>query len=571
MRKLCRNLLPAYATIVALAMASALVACSDKVAGGVSEETNTVAGLLATPEGRPVASVVVYLSDYETNEVAFVDTTDSEGRFGMPVKNKGKYGISGHSNSLAFYKTFEFKGDSISLEPELKEATDLTGTLTLRPDSDAVGIAVSIPGSIWSTVSDASGKFTLEKVPSGVVPVAAKSPDLQSYENACFLALVKEGAVVFRGPVPIEKIEAFSEFVVTNAKQVGFYITDPSGNQTELEDSLANNLQPRSSSSTRGASSNSQTITIGTSTSLAPSSSATVSPTSSSYIVVPASYSEGESDLMPVGHDTTTSEPVFDSPSSSSGEATLIDGKGGYGDYGGNGYLVPIDVYEDDDPTVIQFPVSEDYGVVANWDMENLARDGIALYGGAASAPGFDNNAIQFADASQYGVIENDGGILDGAKALVVEAWINVKTASVAAGAPAYLVHKPRPTGAATVFALALANNFCNKSGTRLVFGVPSPTETSLGCSTTAISNKTIELDTWIYVTAIWDGKYVSLYQDGNIVSRRQVSQYDIESGAYRVTFGGGNANVKLDNVRFGVLPITADDVLYRYFIGGAL
>ena len=49
------------------------------------------------------------------------------------------------------------------------------------------------------------------------------------------------------------------------------------------------------------------------------------------------------------------------------------------------------------------------------------------------------------------------------------------------------------------------------------------------------------------------------------------VSQYDIESGAYRVTFGGGNANVKLDNVRFGVLPITADDVLYRYFIGGAL
>ena len=338
MRKLCCTLLPAYATIVALAMASALVACSDKVAGGVSEETNTVAGLLATPEGRPVASVVVYLSDYETNEVAFVDTTDSEGRFGMPVKNKGKYGISGHSDSLAFYKTFEFKGDSISLEPELKEATDLTGTLTLRPDSDAVGIAVSIPGSIWSTVSDASGKFTLEKVPSGVVPVAAKSPDLQSYENACFLALVKEGSVVFRGPVPIEKIEAFSEFVVTNAKQVGFYITDPSGNQTELEDSLANNLQPSSSSSTRGASSNSQTITIGTSTSLAPSSSATVSPTSSSYIVVPASYSEGESDLMPVGHDTTTSEPVFDSPSSSSGEATLIDGKGGYGDYGGNGY-----------------------------------------------------------------------------------------------------------------------------------------------------------------------------------------------------------------------------------------
>ena len=274
---------------------------------------------------------------------------------------------------------------------------------------------------------------------------------------------------------------------------------------------------------------------------------------------------------MPVGHDTTTSEPVFDSPSSSSGEATLIDGKGGYGDYGGNGYLVPIDVYEDDDPTVIQFPVTEDYGVVANWDMENLARDGIALYGGAASAPGFDNNAIQFADASQYGVIENDGGILDGAKALVVEAWINVKTASVAAGAPAYLVHKPRPTGAATVFALALANNFCNKSGTRLVFGVPSPTETSISCSTTAISNKTIELNTWIYVTAIWDGKYVSLYQDGNIVSRRQVSQYDIESGAYRVTFGGGHANVKLDNVRFGVLPITADDVLYRYFIGGAL
>ena len=555
MRKLCRTLLPAYATIVALAMSS-LVACSDKVAGGVSEETNTVAGLLAGPEGRPAASVVVYVMDYETNEVAFTDTTDSQGRFGMPVKKKGKYGLSGHSDSLAFYGTFVYEGDTLALNAELTETTDITGTLNLRPDSGAVGVTVSIPGSIWSTVSDASGKFTLKGVPSGTMPVAAKSPAESIYQDAYFMALVKKGSVVFRGPVPIEKFDALvayfekrSENANSSAKE--FDVVEVGSSMSGgVEEVVSSSEQAASSSSARGIS-------------------------SASYIVPKSSDGEDpDTDSQPkAGADSLVNEPVLGYSSSESTTIFMPDtDKAGYiAHYGADEGATVVDVFELYDPSVIQLPVSEHYGMVNLWTMEYLARDRFTLYGGAASAPGFDNNAIQFADANQYAVIENDGGGLDGAKALVVEAWINVTSASITSGSLANLVSKPRATGTGPVFALVLSNNFCSKPGTRLAFGVPEPSETELTCATTAISNKSVELNTWIYVTAVWDGKYVSLYQDGNIVSRRAVSSYDIDASATRVTFGGGDANVKLDNVRFGVLPITADDVLYRYYIGGAL
>ena len=559
MRKLCRTLLPAYATIVALAMSS-LVACSDKVAGGVSEETNTVAGLLAGPDGRPAASVVVYVKDYETNEVAFTDTTDSQGRFGMPVQKAGKYGISGQVDSLAFYGTFVYEGDTLALNAELTETTDITGTLNLRPDSGAVGVTVSIPGSIWSTVSDASGRFTLKGVPSGTMPVAAKSPAQSIYQDAYFMALVKKGSVVFRGPVPIEKFDALVAYFET---------------RSENANSSANNKQfdvVEAGSSTSGA-----LEEVGSSSEQAVSSSSARGISSASYLG-PKSSDGGtgtDSDTWPMaGSDSLVNEPVlgYSSASTTIIQSNSSDGKAGYiGYYGVDQGATVVDAFELYDPTVIQLPVSEHYGMVNLWTMDYLALERITLYGGAASAPGFDNNAIQFADASQYAVIENDGGVLGGAKALVVEAWINVTSASITSGSLANLVSKPRATGTGPVFALALANNFCSKPGTRLVFGVPAPSETALTCATTAISNKSVELNTWIYVTAVWDGKYVSLYQDGDIVSRRAVSSYDIDASATRVTFGGGDANVKLDNVRFGVEPITAEDVFYRYYIGGAL
>ena len=557
MRKLCRTLLPAYATIVALAMSS-LVACSDKVAGGVSEETNTVAGLLAGPEGRPAASVVVYVMDYETNEVAFTDTTDSQGRFGMPVKKAGKYGISGQVDSLAFYGTFVYEGDTLALNAELTETTDITGTLNLRPDSGAVGVTVSIPGSIWSTVSDASGKFTLKGVPSGTMPVAAKSPAKSIYQDAYFMALVKKGSVVFRGPVPIEKFDALVAYFEKRSENANSSAINKEFDVVEAGSSMSGGLEEVVSSSEQAASS---------------SSARGIS--SASYIVPKSSDGEDpDTDSQPkAGADSLVNEPVLGYSSSESTAIFMPDtDKAGYiAHYGADEGATVVDVFELYDPSVIQLPVSEHYGMVNLWTMEYLARDRFTLYGGAASAPGFDNNAIQFADANQYAVIENDGGVLDGAKALVVEAWINVTSASITSGSLANLVSKPRATGTGLVFALALANNFCSKPGTRLAFGVPEPSETALTCATTAISNKSVELNTWIYVTAVWDGKYISLYQDGNIVSRRAVSSYDIDASATRVTFGGGDANVKLDNVRFGVLPITADDVLYRYYIGGAL
>ena len=89
--------------------ALAWVGCSDnEVAGGVSEETNTIAGTLVDKKGAPVVSAMVYCKSVDADTVTSSDETDSKGKFSLPVKRFGNYGISATVDSLAYYEVVEF-------------------------------------------------------------------------------------------------------------------------------------------------------------------------------------------------------------------------------------------------------------------------------------------------------------------------------------------------------------------------------------------------------------------------------------------------------------------------------
>ena len=174
-----------YSTIFAALLLAALVwvGCSDnEVAGGVSEETNTIAGVLVDGSGSPVVSAMVYCKSVDVDTLISSDETDSKGKFSLAVKHLGSYGISASVDSLAFYERVEFKGEDIDLKSiALKETFDFKGRVMLRDDSTAAGIMVRVPGTSWTAQTDSLGYYKLEGLPMGKTDLQVVPTDLTRF------------------------------------------------------------------------------------------------------------------------------------------------------------------------------------------------------------------------------------------------------------------------------------------------------------------------------------------------------------------------------------------------------
>ena len=174
--------LTAFAGLLFAALA--WVGCSDnEVAGGVSEETNTVAGVLVDRNGSPVPHVMVYCKSVDAvDTVQSSDETNSKGRFRLPVKRYGSYGISARVDSLAYYDVVKFAGKDVELKTvALKETAGVSGRVMLRDDSTSAGITVRIPGSSWTTVTDSLGHYRLDGVPVGKTTLQVIPADLTRF------------------------------------------------------------------------------------------------------------------------------------------------------------------------------------------------------------------------------------------------------------------------------------------------------------------------------------------------------------------------------------------------------
>lgn len=185
------------------AVAGAFVGCSsDEVAGGISEETNTVAGILVSASGKPVAGVPVLARHIAMDSVTASDTTDSKGRFDLQLKVRGQYGIFAQDDSTVYYELVDFQGEPLEVSAKLDVTGSVSGTVQLRPDSVAAGIKVYVPGAdIW-TETDEDGDFRLDGIPMGVIPVLVESPDAARFSDAVYVVDVAKPAEGFFGPIP---------------------------------------------------------------------------------------------------------------------------------------------------------------------------------------------------------------------------------------------------------------------------------------------------------------------------------------------------------------------------------
>lgn len=193
-----------FATFLGCALfaSGAFFGCSEsnEVAGGVSEETNTLAGILVDNKGKAARRVSISARYIKVDTLVFTDTTDDDGRFGLPLSRTGRYGLSAQNDSFAYYETINYEGKEIEVNAALQKVRDVSGKLHLRPDTNASYVKVYIPGSNWRTETDDEGYFTLEGVPSGTFALIAKSPDPVHYSDAMFMTQVSDKKVNLTGP-----------------------------------------------------------------------------------------------------------------------------------------------------------------------------------------------------------------------------------------------------------------------------------------------------------------------------------------------------------------------------------
>ena len=190
------------------------VACTTEVANGVSEETNTVAGILMDGSGKAVAGVPVCARHFMFDTISVVDTTDSDGKFGLAISRQGQYGLSASKDKFAYYGTINYDGSEVNVSATLEKTGKVEGEIYLRQDTAAAGVKVYIPGSPWETETDKDGAFTLKNVPVGVLPLLAKSPDPIHFVDAVYVVSVSQKSTSFRGPIPTGMFEYFAQSTV---------------------------------------------------------------------------------------------------------------------------------------------------------------------------------------------------------------------------------------------------------------------------------------------------------------------------------------------------------------------
>lgn len=431
--------------------------CSEDrdVAGGVSEETNTVAGILTGIDGVPVKGMAVSARHASIDTLVFTDTTTEKGEFAFPILRQGVYGLSASADSVALYNTFTYEGKPLDIEASLRKTGNVKSRIVLNDDADIFGAEIYIPGSSWKAISDSNGSFSLEHVPLGDYSVMVKSPDPVRYLDAQFALGLKKDGFSLKGPVPAEMDVASLE----------------------------------------------------------------------------------------------------------------IDGD-----------------------SVAALPLSAEYGLLSWWPMDYVssqmgdtvttdARGRVGsskLYGGAELSKGLSGKSVHFVGAGQFGVIEEDRGILDSLTEMTLE--ILVKFDSISPKKGTYQKNVMGKLGFGSeedrdVFSLALVNGICGAEKPSLAFFMADGSGEAFECDNAVVSKADLVEKEWMHVVVTWKDGSIRIYQNSELTGSKDIGVKMLMPSDEPIFFGKEELDFELDDVRLGARAITSADVLYRYYqkTGGKL
>lgn len=207
-----------FSKLLAFFASALLLACSNTdFAGGVSEETNTLAGVLENSLGKKAQGVEIYARSLSSvKEFVALDTTDENGRFSFEL-SAGLYAISAEWESLdlarsvlalsakntpapkeIFYSIVQIKGKDVELSAQLSPADSISFRVAYADSLTPSGVLASLPGTIVNAVADSSGNVSLQNLPQGTYPIRITSPKSSRYDDVWII--VSEGQIF--GPFP---------------------------------------------------------------------------------------------------------------------------------------------------------------------------------------------------------------------------------------------------------------------------------------------------------------------------------------------------------------------------------
>lgn len=195
-RKFCLAGAVAVASVALVSLA--LLACGEvHVSGGVSEETNTLAGSLSNSSGTALARVVVTAALVAEGDTAtYVDTTDFNGYFSFLVPS-GVFAVSAEHASEMAYALVRLESSDGSVSLGTDSLFGVAAQILLSDSSAAEGAKVSLPGTSIASVADASGNVSLS-IPRGNFALQVSSPNA-AFEDV-YVAVVDSELY---GPYPV--------------------------------------------------------------------------------------------------------------------------------------------------------------------------------------------------------------------------------------------------------------------------------------------------------------------------------------------------------------------------------
>ena len=158
--------------------------------GAAAFEPNVIAGVLADGAGTPLAgqqvSVAVMPATASVSTLtaaeaqrASVALTDEAGRFRVPVTVEGTYGIGNVGDTTGAFGTVVVERGSDGALRQTSAVTLSTaplGAITGTVDGPGPGVFVFALGTSFSAVTDATGAFSISRVPAGTYQVVAGTP-----------------------------------------------------------------------------------------------------------------------------------------------------------------------------------------------------------------------------------------------------------------------------------------------------------------------------------------------------------------------------------------------------------
>lgn len=188
-------------------------------AGGSSEETNAIAGIVVDGQGKPVANAWVEVrpsQEYYQPSVVMKtqgrslpvslsptvlrDTTDSEGRWLLQTGKPGSFTVlAGDSKGRLLLR-------KVSLEDKLQLVDTLHAAVSFQTKVNSrwslpQGILAVVPGTLFHSSTDSAGMLRFDSLPQGTYDLLVKSGDTFRYADIqVTLALRQNQAAQMWGP-----------------------------------------------------------------------------------------------------------------------------------------------------------------------------------------------------------------------------------------------------------------------------------------------------------------------------------------------------------------------------------